>query len=211
MKKICTHLILILIAFCNIAVLTGCARFVTRSYFSSADNVTTLRALGDNKINVGDFTSSVLHFIELTEVDEMSQTVIGFVDTASYKPGITEIKCRCVGPIKTPDGNTFADFIKEALIDELQIAELYDVGSSVTLNGNLDSIGLSTFFSGEWDIALTVNSSNGESISVSETYSFTSSFVGYTACRRGAKALMPAVQNLIAKLIGNPKFPYLIK
>jgi len=57
MKKICTHLILILIAFCNIAVLTGCVHFDTRSYFSSADNRKTLRALGDNKINVGDFTS----------------------------------------------------------------------------------------------------------------------------------------------------------
>jgi len=183
MKKICTHLILILIAFCNIAVLTGCG-LGTTSYFSSADNVTTLRALGDNKINVGDFTS--------------------------YKPGLKEIWCRGVGPIKTPDGNTYADFIKEALIDELQIAELYDVGASITLNGNLDSIDFSSW-TGKWEIALTVNSSNGESISVSETYSFKSSWDGLYACLATAHAFLPAVQNLIAKLVGNHKFPYLIK
>jgi len=191
MKKICTHLILILIAFCNIAVLTGCGildyslhKYTTPRYRISLDNVTTLRALGDNKINVGDFTS--------------------------YKPGSKEILCRGVGRIKTPDGNTYADFIKEALIDELQFADLYYFGASVTLTGNLDSIDFSSY-SGKWDIALTVNSSNGESISVSETYSFKSSWDGWAACLLTGDAFVPAVQNLIAKLVGNPKFPYLIK
>ena len=118
--------------------------------------------------------------------------------------------CRGVGPIKTPDGQTFENFIKKAFVDELKIAESYSASSSITLTGNLDAIDFSSN-SGTWNLALTVNSSNGNSISVSENYSYTTSFYGETACNQTAQALMPAVQNLIGKVVQNTQFAQLIK
>ena len=58
----------------------------------------------------------------------------------------------------------------------------------------------------EWNLGLTVLSSNGKSITVIENYKFTSSFFGETACNQTAQALMPAVQNLIGKLTRSPQF-----
>lgn len=163
-------------------VVSGCSTYSVNRYAISADNVTELRKLNDTMVNVGGFTSS---------------------DPKS------EIMCRGVGPIKTPDGDTFAHFIKEALIDELQIAEQYAPDAEVTLTGNLDYIDFSSN-SGIWKIKLTVVSSNGISITVSENYSYTSSFYGETACNQTAQALMPAVQNLIATLVNHPHFEALV-
>jgi hypothetical protein len=41
------------------------------------------------------------------------------VSTSSNQPDLREITCRAVDPIKTPDGETYAEFIRKALIDEL--------------------------------------------------------------------------------------------
>ncbi len=142
-----------------------------------------LRSLNGKTINVGAFTSTV--------------------------PGKNEIMCRGVGPIKTPDGEPFSNFIRKALLDELKIANIYSASAPVTLTGNLDAIDFSSQ-SGNWNINLTVNSSNGKSIVTSEVYSFTSSFVGDTACNQTAQALMPAVQNLVGKVIASPEFSSLI-
>jgi hypothetical protein len=118
--------------------------------------------------------------------------------------------CRGVGPIKTPDGQTFENFIKKALVDELKIAEAYSNSATITLTGNLDAIDFSSN-SGTWNLALTVNSSNGHSLSASENYSYTTSFYGETACNQTAQALMPAVQNLIGKVVQNNEFRKLIQ
>jgi hypothetical protein len=40
---------------------------------------------------------------------------------------------------------------------------------------------------------------------------FESGFNGETACKRSAEAFLPAVQNLIAKLIRSPEFPALLR
>ena len=173
-----------LILLMSMAMLAGCSTYAIDRYSISADNVTALRALGDIKINVGEFTST--------------------------KPNLREVNCRAVGPIKTPDGDTFAHFIQEAFTDELQIAELYSTTAPVTITGNLDHIGLSSM-SGKWDLTLTVNSTNGQSVSVSDSYSYTTSFFGETACNQAAQSLMPAVQNVISKVITNPDFAGLVK
>jgi len=166
------------------AFISGCSTYAADRYSISADNVTALRNVGSNQINVGEFTST--------------------------EPGLSVLTCRAVGPIKTPDGETFAEFVKEAFVSELKIAELYSPDGPVTLTGNLDEIDFSSG-SGTWNIALTVDSSNGQSISVREDYSFQTSFAGAVACNQTAQALMPAVQDLIASLIADPRFPDLIQ
>ncbi|CAG9250964.1 hypothetical protein PCAR4_290075 [Paraburkholderia caribensis] len=65
---------------------------------------------------------------------------------------------------------------------------------------------------GTWNPGLTVNSSNGHSVSVAEeAYSYNSSYFGETACNQTVQALMPAVQDLIAKLVHSPEFPTLLQ
>ncbi len=168
--------------FLIVIILSGCSTYAVNRYSISVDNVSVLKTL-NGTINVGTFTSS--------------------------EPSQTEIMCRGVGPIKTPDGQTFEDFIKKALIDELKIAEVYSSSAPVTLTGNLDSIDFSST-SGTWNLAFTLKSSNGKSLSVTEDYSYSTSYYGETACNQTAQALMPAVQDLIGKLVGDGKFKSLV-
>jgi hypothetical protein len=174
----------ILIALIFSSVITGCSTYSANRYSISVDNVTALKRINGTKVNVGGFTAT--------------------------NPGKSEIMCRGVGPIKTPDGQTFENFIKKALVDELKMAESFSTSAPITLTGNLDSIDFSSN-SGNWILALTISSSNGKSVSVSENYSYTTSFYGETACNQTAQALMPAVQNVIAKVVQNSEFLKLIE
>ncbi|OQX09823.1 MAG: hypothetical protein BWK76_21665 [Desulfobulbaceae bacterium A2] len=162
---------------------SGCSTYSATRYSISTDNVTALRSLGGKTINVGDFSATT--------------------------PGQKEIMCRGVGPIKTPDGEPFADYVKKAFLDELKMSNVYSPSAPVTITGNLDSINFSSS-GGKWNLALTIKSSNGKIMSVSEDYSFTSSFVGETACNQTAQALMPAVQNLVGKVVRSPEFAALV-
>jgi hypothetical protein len=163
--------------------ISGCSTYAANRYSISVDNLTELKTLTGVQINVGQFTAT--------------------------KPGLTEIMCRGVGPIKSPDGETFENYIRKAFIDELKLAELYSESSPITLTGNLDNIDFSSA-GGTWNLTMTINSSNGKTITATENYSYTSSFYGETACNQTAQALMPAVQNLIAQIIRNENFPTLV-
>jgi hypothetical protein len=119
--------------------------------------------------------------------------------------------CRGVGPIKTPDGEAFEEFVRKAFVDELTIAEVYASDARTTIMGRLDSIDFSSGMGAAWNIGLTVTSSNGQTLSVSEEYKYTSSYYGETACNQTAHALMPAVQNVVGKVIRHPSFPELLR
>ena len=166
-----------------VLIASGCSTYSTNRYSTSVDNVVALRTLNGTKIKVGDFTA-----------------------TGKSKK---EIMCRGVGPIKTPDGETFESFIRKALIDELKMSETYSDSSQISLTGNLDAIDFSSN-SGKWEISLTIMSSNGNAISATEKYSYTTSFYGETACNQTAQALMPAVQNLIGQIVSNSEFKSLV-
>jgi hypothetical protein len=173
--------ILVLLALA--VMVSGCSTYATSRYSVSTDNVVALRSLNGKLVNVGLFTSST--------------------------PGQSEIMCRGVGPIKTPDGETFSEFIRKALIDDLRIANVYSPQAPVTLTANLDSIDFSST-GGLWNISMTVKSSNGKSMAAKEEYSYTSSWYGETACNQTAQALMPAVQNLVGKIVRSTEFVSLV-
>ena len=90
------------------------------------------------------------------------------------------------------------------------MAGVFTADAPVQLTGQLNSIDFSSV-SGAWNLGLTVSSSNGHSLSVAEKYAYTSSYFGETACNQTAQALMPAVQDLIAKVVHAPDFPSLLK
>ena len=162
---------------------SGCSTYAANRYSISVDNMTSLKKMTGEQLNVGQFTAS--------------------------KPGLKEIMCRGVGPIKTPDGETFENYIREAFIDELKLAELYSDSSPVILTGNIDNIDFSST-EGYWNIATTITSSNGKFISVTENHSYKTSFYGETACNQTAQALMPAVQDLISQIVNHKDFPLLV-
>jgi hypothetical protein len=97
---------------------SGCSTYSADRYSVSADNIVALRTLGGQTVNVGAFSAS--------------------------SPGQKEISCRAVGPIKTPDGEPFSEFIRKALLDELRIANVYSETAPITVTGNLDAIDFSS-------------------------------------------------------------------
>ena len=165
------------------AFVSGCSTYSAARYSVSTDNVVSLRSLNGKVLNVGPFTAAT--------------------------PGQREITCGAVGPIKTPDGEPFSEYVRKALLDELRIANAYSPTSAVTLTGNLDSIDFSSI-SGNWNLSLTVKSSNGKSMSVSESFAYPTSFWGEIACNNTAQALMPAVQDLVGKVVRSQEFSSLV-
>jgi hypothetical protein len=162
---------------------SGCSTYSASRYSVSADNVVALRQLSGKTISVGAFSAAV--------------------------PGQKEIMCRGVGPIKTPDGEPFSDFVRKAFMDELKIANIYASNAPVTLSGSLDSIEFSST-SGNWLISLTIKNTTGKSMKMTESYSYTTSFVGETACNQTAQAFMPAVQNLVGSIVKSAEFAQLV-
>lgn len=173
----------IIIASIALIALTGCSTFATTRYSPSVDNIQTLKTFKGSQVKVGNFSS--------------------------FSPGVSIITCRGFGPVKTPDGEPFSEYVRKALMDELKIADIYSTEAPIMLSGQLNQLDFSSA-SGNWSISLTVNSSNGKSITVNDNYKFTTSYYGETACNQTAQAFMPAVQDIIGKLVRSAEFKTLI-
>ena len=166
--------------------LSACSTFTPQRYNISADNNVALKAIGVGNINVGTFAG----------------------------PSVFDRACRGAGPIAPPDNMSFEAYIQKALADELKVAGMFDEQTPKTiLTGTVEKLSFSSsrgLTGGEWDISLRVNSSNGKSVFVSEHYEFQSGFIADTACKQTAEAYLPAVQNVIGKLVKAPEFRSLL-
>ena len=173
-----------LVSLLAIGLLTGCSSYAVSRYGASVPNVTALRQMGGAPVSVGKFSA-----------------------TGESKK---EITCRAVGPIKTPDERPFEEYVRKALIDELQLAGIYAESAPVTLTGNLDKMDFSST-DGKWMLAMSVKSSNGRALTVANDHAYDTSFIGEKACALTAQAFGPAVQTLIGKLVHHPDFPEQLK
>lgn len=173
-----------LVSLLAISLLTGCSSYAVSRYGASVTSVTALRQMGGAPVSVGNFST-----------------------TGESKK---EITCRAVGPIKTPDERPFEEYVRKALIDELQLAGLYAESAPVTLTGNLDKMDFNST-DGKWMMAMSVKSSNGRALTVTNDHAYDTSFIGEKACALTAQAFGPAVQTLIGKLVHHPDFPGLLK
>ena len=84
-------------------------------------------------------------------------------------------------------------------------------GASIT--GDVTKIDFSSsagLTNGFWDIAVDLQSSNGNTLSASNKYDFKSGFDAVTACNASADALTPAVQYLINKIVTDLQFSSLL-
>lgn len=124
--------------------------------------------------------------------------------------------CRFItGKILGPDGMSIAQYVEKAFNDELKFANIYS-DSGVSLTGNLTEINFSSghkglLASGWWDLSLSLSSGNGKSMRVANRYEFESSLDRHVACDRTARALTPAVQDLIKKIVTDPQFGALLR
>jgi len=167
-----------------VLLLTGCSSYAVPRYGVSVTNVTALKQTGAPPTSVGKFTTS-----------------------GESKHSIT---CRAVGPIKTPDERPFEEYVRKALIDELQLAGAYGESVPLVLTGNLDRVDFSST-EGKWMLAVTVKSSNGRALTVGNDHEYETSFIAEKACALTAQAFGPAVQTLIGKLVHHPEFPALLQ
>ena len=170
----------------SILAVSACSTYTPQRYSISADNNVALKAIGVGNINVGAFSG----------------------------PKVFDNACRGAGPIAPPDNISFEMYIQKAFADELKVAGVFDDKTpKMILTGAVEKLSFSSsrgLTGGEWDISLRVNSSNGKSVSVSEHYEFESGFSAITACKQTAEAYLPAVQNLIGKVVKSPDFKLLL-
>ena len=154
------------------------------------------------------YAISVDNIQKLKSYEGVKAEVVSLNQSANFSPN-----CRLMGPIEPADGLTFSQFISKAFNDEFKMAGLYST-DGIKLYGDITKIEFSSITgltNGYWDIGLRLDSSNGQSLSVSNKYTFKSGFDAITACNATADALSPAVQDLIKAAVTHPDFSKLLK
>ncbi|AXX93340.1 hypothetical protein CPU12_07815 [Malaciobacter molluscorum LMG 25693] len=178
--------VIILTSLLVVFLFSGCANKVY-DYSISTDNILTLKSFAKDgqTINLGDF------------VDNNNESTL---------------MCRLATPVGTAKGSTFISYIKDAFKKELVVSDLLDNDAKTTIGMNLNDIYGSTLFGNAyWKFDVTVNSSNGEKMSVISRYDYESSYLATSACSEMQRSFVPAVQKLIGEIIKNHKFKDLLK
>lgn len=169
------------------ALLAACETPTTQRYAISADNNQAIKSLGATGVGI--------------------RTFAGPADFSS--------NCRALGPMQVADNLSHTQYIQKAFEDEFKIAGAYAQNASkVTIGGKINKLEFSSskgITGGYWQIDLSLDSSNGKRLDVSEYYEFNSGFVANDACRNTAEAYSRAVQNLVGKAVKSPSFAELIR
>jgi len=159
--------------------ITGCAVPVDR-YSATADNQIKIRTF-QNKINVDKFTA--------TKTD--------------YK-----VMCRLANNVEMPDGRSFEDYIQEAMIEELKMADAYSKDSEILIKGHLNDTDVSSGITdAHWTFDITISNKSGKSFTINHKREYSASFLGEIACRSDMpKSFLPTVQELIGEIFNHPDF-----
>jgi len=167
-------------------VLQGCSTPRTAMYSPSIDNQMTLKKMKmsiKNGVEIGNFT----------DTDETRS-----------------VQCRAIS-IDSTGNKTFSKYIRDAYQAELYLADIYPADDGVVITGTLNDISVSTAGSGHWDISLTLQSSNGRTMNIENSYPFPSAFSAAQACANAAYTFGEAVQDTVNKTLKNGRFRMLIR
>jgi len=184
-KHVMNKYALILAAIFGI-VLQGCSTPRTAMYSPSIDNQMTLKKMKvsiKNGVEIGTFADA---------------------------NGTRSVQCRMIS-IDSPGNKTFSKYIRDAYQAELYLADIYPADDGVTITGTLNDISVSTAGSGHWDISLTLQSSNGQTMNIENSYPFPSAFRADQACTNAAYTFGEAVQDTVNKTLKSGKFRMLIR
>ncbi len=166
---------------------TGCANKV-HTYATATENTIALKALSKQNVqaNIGQFTDS--------------------------GKNESKLMCRLASPVGTPEGKTFASYIRDAILAEMVVADLYDIESSTVLTANLNDIyGSTVLGNAYWEFDLSLTSSNGKDLNIKSRYDYESSYLATSACSEMQRSFVPAVQKLNTEIFSHPDFPSLLK
>lgn len=165
--------------------LSGCSHVAER-YQPSTNNLAALRAIAPAKISVGRFTEA---------------------------PTVAKHEVGCgANSISPPDGQSFAEYVRAALISELRLAGIYSETSSSALSGQLTEVSLDSSpfaATATWILALELQG-NGKTVAAADQYSFRSTTMNTTSCEASTRRLHDAVQNVVSKAIQDRGFPGLL-
>ena len=168
--------------------LAGCATTNSIPYKASTNNVIELQ----NTLKSSNLKVSLGKFDLANGIDE-------------------DMNCRMLGPLKVSPGKSVAIYVKDALQEELFLAQSYDSSSSNVIEARIERLAFSSVSPANWEIAMRISSNKSPGYSVDVKYKFDSSFDAFSACRNVADAFAPAVQELLHQVIYNPKFASLVK
>ncbi|MDH0049253.1 hypothetical protein [Comamonas terrigena] len=118
--------------------------------------------------------------------------------------------CRANGPISIGSGKSPAQFIHDALQEELFLAQVYSPSASTTISGRLDAMSFSSVSPANWEISLTLSSSTGASYQTKNHYEYETSWAALSACKNVADAFAPAVTDTLKKAISDARFKTLL-
>lgn len=149
------------------------------------------------------------------EAKEVLQKYQGnkFAVTQVTGPAQFDSMCRAVGNVTFDEGMTLAQFVAKGFNDELKYAGVHG-DNGVKLKGTITKAAFSSsaaVVNGWWDLGLALESSNGKSMAVENRYEFEAGFVGAAACNNTSRAVGPAVQQLVRKVVADPRFADLVR
>jgi len=120
-------------------------------------------------------------------------------------------------PIQLPGGISMAEYLRRAFELELARAARLDPESEVFIWGTVKRVRLRSdgqlstgAIGGTWILELELHSSNGKSFRVASGNAYRTGFQTIS-CPEAAKALMPAVQNLVRTAVLHDAFPALMR
>lgn len=129
-------------------------------------------------------------------------------------PEFFNANCAPLGDLQAPGGLSHTQYIQRAFEDQLRIEGAYAQGEPrVTIGGRVNRLDFSSL-SGYWQIDLTLDSSNGRKLDVSEHYEFQGGFVplvGIQACLNTADAFVRAVLTLVGRAVHSSGFAELLR
>lgn len=129
------------------------------------------------------------------------------IGSVSLAPGIEESPlCRLNGPVKVAPGKSLSTYIKDALQEELFMAQVYQPNAGSVIDGRLEALSFSSVSPASWDITMSVKSTTSPGYTVSVKYPFETSWTAYSACKNVADAFGPAVQELLKEVVTHPQF-----
>jgi hypothetical protein len=165
--------------------LPGCMSMTPARYLVSPDTREVLRTYAGSKVRVVDMTG----------------------------PGDFNAMCRGAGNVRIADGMTIPQFVEKGFNDELRFASLH-ADDGVRIRGAVTKVEFSSsaaLVNGWWDLAISLQSSNGRSMSVASRHDFSAGFDAVTACNNTSQALGTAVQLLVRKTVSDPEFAALVR
>lgn len=183
-------LLLVVVA---VILMTGCASYKVGPYRPSSNGIEWLEKLDVAVIAVGEFVSNTGNFA-----------------LCSHSSGLAFIR--------PPEGATFSSYFQEALISELRQADVYSDDGQVLLSGKILDVELNSITSGfprrtrrdEWNISMIITSSNGRSISITNTTRVPFG-IGWKRCKIARNIFPWAVKNTMFQLIVHKDFKQLVK